>query len=88
MGYYAKTATIPIIVLLWLLRSDINIYSNVMHACKDQTFSHKSQTQSSWAYQREDVKLRDCYGTCAYNALKCVMNVYIMCYNLPLMQYK
>lgn len=60
MGHYTRTAVLIMRVygalLLCLLASDINIYSNVMHACKDQTFSHKSQTQPSWAYQREDMR--------------------------------
>lgn len=56
MGHYAKTDNACIWELLCLLASDINIYSNVMHACKDQTFSHKSQTQPSWVYQREDMR--------------------------------
>lgn len=52
-------------LLLCLLASDINIYSNVMHAWKDQTFSHKSKRQPSWVYQKEDMR-QTAEGTYVY----------------------
>lgn len=58
-----------------------------MHACKDQTFSHKSQTQPSWVYQREDMRQTAEGPTVCLEGLECIINVNIMYYNVPLTQY-